>query len=137
MEPSLASLETKRNELYQQLPSLGDFRPGIVSVNFRKCGKKPCTCTQKDNHGHGPQYLWNTTLKGKSLAQNLHPGPELNKAKREVDAYKQFEKWHQEVVALNMEICRLRPVDTQSEQHDDDAGKKKLRRKSAVRRIGK
>ena len=28
--------------------ALGDFRPGTISVNFRKCGKKRCACAQRD-----------------------------------------------------------------------------------------
>jgi len=137
MEPVLADLETSRNTLYQKLLSIGDFRPGIISVNYRKCGKERCACAQKNHPGHGPQYLWNTTLKGKSLSQNLRPGPELDKARREIATYKQFEDWHKEVIALNQEICRLKPAGNQSEKDKDDAVKKKLQKKSSLKRTKK
>ena len=54
MPETLEALELERTKLYQQLQALGDFRPGIVSVNFRKCGKKNCACARKGHAGHGP-----------------------------------------------------------------------------------
>ena len=77
MEETLESLEKKRKELYQKLEALGDFRRGTISVNYRKCGKKKCVCVKPGHPGHGPQYLWNTTIKGKSYAKNVRLGPEL------------------------------------------------------------
>src|SRR2546429_6170361 len=77
MSTALERLERRRNALYQRLQALGDFRPGTISVNFRKCGKKRCACARPTHPGHGPQYLWNTTSGGQSRAQNLRLGPEL------------------------------------------------------------
>ena len=84
MAGALEELEQRRASLYQQMQALGDFRPGTISVNFRKCGKKGCACAQPGHPGHGPQYLWNTTSGGQSRAQNLRLGPELEKAQREL-----------------------------------------------------
>ena len=83
MAKTLEELEDERREIYRQMEALGDFRPGTISENYRRCGKKNCVCHQKDHPGHGPQYLWNATRKGKSLAQNLHLGPELDKVQKE------------------------------------------------------
>ena len=71
MENKLYELEAKRKDLYRQIEALGDFRPGSISVIFRKCGKKNCVCAQRNHPGHGPQYLWTTTRKGKSQGQNF------------------------------------------------------------------
>ena len=57
MADTMEELEQRRTTLYQQMQALGDFRPGTISVNFRKCGKKGCACTQPGHPGHGPQYL--------------------------------------------------------------------------------
>jgi hypothetical protein len=54
MPETLEALELERTKLYQQLQAVGDFRPGIISVNFRKCGKKNCACARKGHPGHGP-----------------------------------------------------------------------------------
>src|SRR5437762_8552225 len=83
MSTALERLERRRNALYQRLQALGDFRPGTISVNFRKCGKKRCACARPTHPGHGPQYLWNTTSGGQSRAQNLRLGPELEKRSEE------------------------------------------------------
>ena len=91
MEKSLEQLGYDRNKIYQQMTSVGDFRPGIISVNFRKCGKKNCACSQPDHPGHGPQYLWNTTQNGKSRAQNLRLGPELEKTRRRFQTTKSLQ----------------------------------------------
>ena len=61
MQPALQSLESSRIQLYRKLEALGDFRRGIISANYRKCGKSNCACAQKDHPGHGPQYLWNAS----------------------------------------------------------------------------
>jgi hypothetical protein len=110
MGETLESLEKERKELYRKLEGLGDFRRGTISVNYRKCGKKRCACTKPDHPGHGPQYLWNSTIKGKSYAKNLRLGPELEKYIQETGNYKEFVKLSEELVQINEKICELRPV---------------------------
>lgn len=137
METALEDLEAKRKDLYRQIEALGDFRPGMISVNYRKCGKQNCACHQKDHPGHGPQYLWNTTRKGKSLAQNLRLGPELDKARREIEIYKRFDRLCQEAIEINEQICRKRPVPEIEDEKELEALKKKLRWKFFKRPGGK
>ena len=91
MQPSLESLESSRNQLFRKMEALGDFRRGAISVNYRKCGKSNCACAQKDHPGHGPQYLFNVSVAGKTVARNLPLGPELEKVEREVERYREFE----------------------------------------------
>ena len=38
MPKNLKILEIQRTRLLQELQTLGDFRPGTISVNYRKCG---------------------------------------------------------------------------------------------------
>jgi len=87
MTTPLEQLEKHRDNIYLQMSAVGDFSPGMISINFRRCGKKNCVCLQPDHPGHGPQYLWNTTQKGKSRAQNLRMGPELEKTEKEIASY--------------------------------------------------
>jgi len=134
MEKEIQELEARRDSIYHQIEALGDFRPGTISVNYRRCGKKNCACHQKDHPGHGPQYLWNTTRKGKSLAQNLRLGPELDKVRKEVLTYKHFDRLCQEAIEVNEKICRLRPVPVIEDQQELDTLKKKLRRKFVRKR---
>ena len=129
MEKGIHELEVRRDGIYRQIEALGDFRPGMISVNYRRCGKKNCVCHRKDHPGHGPQYLWNTTRKGKSLAQNLRLGPELDKVQKEVETYKRFDRLCQEAIEVNEQICRLKPVPEIRDERELDTLKKKLRRK--------
>lgn len=59
MEETIESLEKKREHLYKDLREVGDFRRGIISVIYRKCGKKYCACAKAGHLGHGPLHLTN------------------------------------------------------------------------------
>lgn len=121
--------ERKRARVYERLESFGDFRGGSISVSFSKCGKKHCICHQTGHPGHGPRYLWSTTRKGKSLAQHVRVGPELEQVRRQVETGRRFQAWCQEVVELNEQICRLRLVPKIEDEKELEQLKKKLRRK--------
>ena len=133
MAKTLNDLETTRNSIYRRMEELGDFRPGIISVRYRRCGKKNCACAREGHPGHGPQYLWNTTRKGKSLAENLRMGPELEKAEREIETYRKFEHLRQQLIEVNEEICRMRPAPEMEDEGELTALKKKLQRKFSKR----
>jgi hypothetical protein len=128
MADTLERLEQRRGELYQQMMALGDFRPGTISVNYRKCGKPRCACARPGHAGHGPQYLWNTTSGGQSRAQNLPLGPPLEKVRREVENHKIFLGLCRELIVVNEKICRLRPVVPIPEEQELEALKKKLQK---------
>jgi uncharacterized protein DUF6788 len=133
MQETLEALELERTKLYQQLQALGDFRPGIISVNFRKCGKKNCACARAGHAGHGPQYLWNTTQGGQSRAQNLRMGPELAKVRKELENHRIFVRLCQQLVEVNEKICRLRPVQEVKDEKKLEALKKKLQKQFSAR----
>jgi len=134
MTNSLDQLEQRRSALYQQMQALGDFRPGSISVNFRKCGKKRCACARPGHPGHGPQYLWNTTRGGQSRAQNLHLGPELDKAQQEVEKHRVFLRLCRELLEVNENICRLRPAAAIKDEKELEALKKKLQKQFSEKR---
>jgi len=76
----------------------------------RKCGKPGCACAAADHPGHGPQ--WNLTRKvdGRTRAVHLKPGPELEKARREVAEYERFRGLAGQVTEVNEAICQARPA---------------------------
>jgi hypothetical protein len=136
MEDTLKVLEEKRKSLYKKIEQLGDFRRGTISVNYRKCGKKNCICAKAGHPGHGPQYLWNTTIKGKSYAKNLWFGPELQKYVQETANYRRFVELCNELVALNERVCDGRPV-AAVEGKDEQGGLKKKLEQLFRRRLKK
>ena len=134
MNESLPDLELRRKKLFRQMEDLGDFRRGTISVNYRKCGKSNCACARKDHPGHGPQYLWNVSVGGKTQARNLPVGPELEKVEGEVERYRAFLRLSQELVEVNDRICQLRPARTIEDESELEQLKKKLRRHFAEKR---
>lgn len=126
MEETIESLEKKREDLYQQLKETGDFRRGIISVIYRKCGKSNCACAKEGHPGHGPQHIWNTTIKGKSYAKSLKLGPEMQKYLDEIANHQKFLKLCQEIVVVNERICGLRPVSEVTDDKELADLKKKL-----------
>ena len=106
----LAELERRRGELYAELGQLGDFRRGSLNEAFRKCGKPNCACAAPGHRGHGPQ--WNLTRKagGRTRTVHLRPGPELDRARREVAEYERFRDLVGQVTEVNEAICAARPA---------------------------
>ena len=130
MPETLTSLEERRERLFEVLVGLGDFRPGTLSVNFRKCGRQNCACAKEEGHpGHGPQYLWSTTQKGKSRAQNLRLGPEIKKVEREIENYRRFTELCGELIEVSEQICKLRPVEETMDEREISDLKKTLQKK--------
>lgn len=126
MSETLASLESKREQLYRQLTEIGDFRRGTISVTYRKCGKKNCACSKEGHPGHGPLYLWNATIGGKSFAKNLKLGVEMDKYRVETSNYKKSLTIFNELIEVNEQICNLRPVRVIEDENELAALKKKL-----------
>ena len=63
---TLAELETRREQLLEQLASVGDLRPGTLAERFRKCGKPTCHCARAGDPGHGPVWTLVFTVAGKT-----------------------------------------------------------------------
>ncbi len=129
MEKELKDLEEERRKLYGKLSAIGDFRRGMISANYRKCGKQNCICTQEGHPGHGPQYLWNATIKCRSYAKSIPLGPELEKWEEETGNYRQFTKLCEELVLVNERICNLRPLPEVRDEKELAELKKKLQKR--------
>lgn len=127
MEETVENLEDKRKSLYTKLQNVGDFRRGTLSANYRKCGKQNCTCARAGHPGHGPQYLWSATIKGKSHAKSVKLGPELSKYKEEIDRYHKFQGFCDEIIRVNESLCQLRPPLEVNDRNELEELKKKLR----------
>ena len=105
----LAWLERRRAELFGLMSQAGDFRRGALNAVFRKCGKPNCACAQPGNRGHGPQWNLTRRVAGKTVNVHLRPGPELEKARREVAEHQRFAGLVEEVSAVSEAICAVRP----------------------------
>jgi hypothetical protein len=126
MNKTLVALKVQRSNIYKKFEKLGNFRRGSLTLNYRKCGKKNCICTSKGHPGHGPQYLWSITLKGKSYAKKLELGAELQKYKEEISNYRDYKKLCDEIIQVNEAICNLEPIPAVENKNELEELKKKL-----------
>jgi hypothetical protein len=106
----LAELERRRAELFAELGQVGDFRRGSLNEVRRKCGKPNCVCAAPGHPGHGPQWTLTRKEGGRTRTVHLRPGPELDKARREVAEYERFRGLAGQVAEVNEAICAARPV---------------------------
>ena len=114
MSQSLVALEAKRSDLLQQFLGLGDLRPGSISAVVRRCGKPNCHCAKPGDPGHDPQLRLVRKVNGKSVAESFASWASFHKAQREVDEFHRLQSLSAELIALNEQICRLRPVESDS-----------------------
>lgn len=128
MQQTIEGLQRQKRALFEKLGEIGNFRRGTISVNYRKCGKKNCVCTKEGHPKHGPQYLWSTTLKGKSFTKNLRLGPELQKYKEEIDNYHQFQHLCNEIIHINEQLCDSEPAAQIEDVNELEELKKNLQR---------
>lgn len=111
LEPSLAELEAQRAQLFAALAGTGDFRRGSITTNYRRCGKPNCACARPEHPGHGPRHLWTRSVAGsKTKGRQVADGPDLEKVRREIAAYRRFLSLSQQVVEVNEAICEARPL---------------------------
>jgi hypothetical protein len=113
-EPSLPELESQRAGLFARLATLGDFRRGSISENYRRCGKPNCACAQPGHRGHGPRWLWTRTVAGRGTGgRQLSPG-EVDKVRGELGQYQEFAALTEQIVEVSEAICEARPVSPQA-----------------------
>ena len=111
MLQSLTALEAKRSDILQQFMELGDLRPGSISAVVRRCGKPNCHCAKPNDPGHDPQLRLVRKVNGKSVAESFASPASFRKAQSEVAEFHHMQNLSTELIALNEQICRLRPVE--------------------------
>ena len=111
MPQSLSTLEATRSTLLQQIITIGDYRPGTVSVAFRKCGKSTCHCAQPDSTGHQQFRILRKVTK-ESVSESFSSPAAFEQAAEQVSEYHRLQRLLSELGAVNEHICRLRPIQT-------------------------
>jgi len=107
---ALEDLEADRAMLLDQFRGLGDFRPGCISGVVRRCGKPTCHCAKPHDPGHDPQFRLTRRVAGKTVTESFPSPAALRKAQLEVAEFHRFQRFSQQLVALNEKICKLRPL---------------------------
>ncbi len=109
-EPSIRELEAERDRLYAQLSTVGDFRRGSVSENWRRCGKPNCACAAPDHPGHGPRFLWTRSEGRRKRVGRQLAASEAGKVRREISRHAEFTATVGQIIEVNEQICEARPV---------------------------
>ena len=129
MTLSLSDLQQQRSSLHSRLAGLGDFRSGSITGTGGRCGNPRCHCHQANDPGHGPYYRLTRKVEGKTVTETFSTDAALRKAQREVEEYHRFRRLSQELLEVNEQICRLRPI-----LEEEPAAEKKKRRKRSAKR---
>ena len=113
MPNDLATLETQRSKLLEKFLDLGALRQGSISAVTRRCGKPTCHCAKHSDPAHDPQFRLTRRVAGQTVTESFPNPTALRKAQQEVAEFHRFQKLSQDLVTLNEEICRLRPLEQQ------------------------
>jgi hypothetical protein len=111
MKDALATLEARRAATQLQISRLGDMRSGSISTTGGKCGNARCHCHRPDDPGHGPFFRLTRKVNGKTVTESFASPAALRKAQREVEEFHRFRQLSQDLLEVNEQICRLRPLE--------------------------
>jgi hypothetical protein len=107
----LANLEQERSAILTEIVELGDFRSGSVTAISGRCGKPDCRCHRPNQPGHGPNFRLTRKVDGRTVSETFSSATELRKAQREVEAFHRFRELSRQLLEVNEQICRARPVE--------------------------
>jgi|SRR5215831_8297401 len=110
MHDSLPVLEIQRAAIQQQIAQLGDMRAGSITTTGGRCGNPRCHCHEKDDPGHGPFYRLTRKVNGKTVTETFSVPTALRKAQNEIAEYHRFRDLSRDLLEINEQICRARPV---------------------------
>jgi len=112
---SLTALERDRTAVLSEIIDLGDFRSGSISAISGRCGKPNCRCHQPGQPAHGPNYRLTRKVNGKTVSETFASPAQRRKAQREVNNFQRFRELSRQLLDVNEQICRLRPVEEDAE----------------------
>ena len=127
MPDSLLDLENRRATVQMQIAQLGDMRSGFITETVGRCGNLNCHCHRAGESGHGPYYRLTRKVNGKTVTETFSSPAGLAKAQREVAECQRFRELGEQLLGVNEQICRLRPVTEAAPA----AQEKKLQQRSA------
>ena len=133
MPDSVADLERRRAAIQSQVAGLGDMRAGSITGTGGSCGNPNCHCHQPGDPGHGPYYRLTRKVEGKTRTETFSSPAALAKAQREVAEYHRFRDLGGQLLEVNEEICRLRPVEEPAPSAQEKKRPKRSTKKSRAK----
>ncbi len=111
MSHSLTELETRRAAIQSEVAHLSDMRAGSITSTGGRCGNPNCRCHRPGAAGHGPFYRLTRKRDGRTITETFASPAGLAKAQREIAEYHHFRELSGQLLEVNEEICRARPVE--------------------------
>jgi hypothetical protein len=133
MPHSLSELEQRREMIAQRIAQLDDLRPGSVTGTSGRCGKPGCRCHQPGEPAHGPNFRLTYKVDGKTISESLPTPVAIHKAEREVAEFRKFQELSREFVETHTQICRLRPVEDESQTEQEKKRPKRSGKRSRAK----
>lgn len=130
MPDSLIDLESRRTTVQMQIAQLGDMRSGSITETSGRCGNPNCHCHRAGESGHGPYYRLTRKLNGKTVTERFSSPASLAKAQREVAECQRFRELSEQLLEINEQVCKLRPVTEPA-----SSGQEKKRPHRSARRL--
>ncbi|HUD98248.1 MAG TPA: DUF6788 family protein [Bryobacteraceae bacterium] len=130
MPDSLTDLEGRRAAVQLQIAQLGDMRSGSITTTGGCCGNPNCHCHRDGDPGHGPYHRLTRKVDGKTVTESFPSLARLAKAQREVAECERFRELGDQLLEVNEQICRLRPVEEEAPSAQGKKRPKRSKRKS-------
>ena len=99
-------LESKRTALCRQLANIGDFRPGSLSRNYRKCGRPTCHCASEGDPGHDG-WLLSRKVNARTVSRRIR-AQELEVTRGQLEEHDRFRALIKELTEVSEALCDLR-----------------------------
>ena len=133
MPDFLTDLESRRAAIPSRVAALGDMRAGSITGTGGRCGNRNCPCHRDGDPGHGPFYRLTRKVNGKTVTETFSSPAALAKARREVAEYHRFRELGGQLLDVNEEICRVRPVEESALSAQEKKRPKRSAKKSRAK----
>jgi hypothetical protein len=97
-------LRKRRDEIRDELASLGDLRPGSLVGRYRKCGKPTCHCAREEGGGHGPSWSLTRAVGGRTRTRIIPPAA-VPQTRAQIAEYGRLRRLTGELVEVSEGLC--------------------------------
>ena len=97
-------LRARRDEIRDQLASLGDLRPGSLVGRYRRCGKPNCHCAREEGGGHGPSWSLTRGVGGRTVTRIIPPAA-VPRTREQIAEYHRLRRLTAELVEVSDGLC--------------------------------
>ena len=104
MVGDIEGLRRTRDEIRNELASIGDFRPGTLLEISRKCGKPGCRCAKPGNPGHRGWALVRS-VGGRRVNRGV-PRAALEITRAQIAEHARFKELARRLVEASEVLCR-------------------------------